>query len=920
MFRKLFGGKPRRPSPEELLQTLLAFIRAETWTESQRIVEQHPELLTDAADALLEQLAAAQEDENARRAVEQHRALLRRCRADGIEAAFAEIASPSASDENIPEALRPLLEAISALPEDQRNAVLELFTSVNSPEELMAALEENPALAAILERAFTEIASPSAGSREGRVGIPPQFAADVQRAMQGVQRYQRTGDLKALDAAIAAWERVLNRPDFSAAEERFRLAAWNDAGGAYLRRYWRTGETRDLDAALQLWQQAVDATPAGHPDLPGYLNNLGNGLRARYSRTGRMEDLEEALRVYRQAVDATPAGHPDLPSILNNLGTGLSARYSRTGRMEDLEKGRNAYAQAVASPEINPAESVRAARNWLRWAFERRAWDEVMTAWEALQAAQQVRLRSQFERADKSFSLRETQGLPARAAYALWQLGQPQQAVETLEAGRAQLLREALERQRSDLHALAGGAHEALYRAYTQAAQSVETLHAQPYDRRPPDWGLQMRAAQADLDAAIAALRELPGFAYFLQSLPFAEIQAQAADAPLVYLAATERGGMAFLVGRFMNRPSGVLPLDLPALTEEALREQIQSYAAAYFPWRANPSDQAARAAWFAALEGTLRWLGETVMGPLLAALREAGLPASATVRLIPGGLLGLLPLHAALTPSPLPGSGRGEGAGGRGEGYALDYYTFTYAPSAQALYHAREAAARPADSLLAVDNPDGSLRFSADEIESALHAFPQHTHLPGAQADRRAVIEAVQRHGVLHFSTHGVAGWTEAEDSRLQLADGDLTLREIFALRLERPRLAVLSACETGVPGTDLPDEVESLPSGLMQAGVPGVVGTLWSVNDLSTAMLMTRFYDLWREAGVPAPEALRQAQIWLRDLSQDAAALDELEALATRAGLRMTSQQADKFLSLTLVRKFSHPFYWAAFTYTGL
>jgi CHAT domain-containing protein len=152
----------------------------------------------------------------------------------------------------------------------------------------------------------------------------------------------------------------------------------------------------------------------------------------------------------------------------------------------------------------------------------------------------------------------------------------------------------------------------------------------------------------------------------------------------------------------------------------------------------------------------------------------------------------------------------------------------------------------------------------------------------------------------------------------KLGLADGDLTLPEIFDLHLERPRLAVLSACETGVPGLELPDEVESLPGGMMQAGIPGVVGSLWSVNDLSTAMLITLFYDFWREKQLPAPEALRQAQIWLRDLAQDEEKLTALET--TAAGVRLSADQADALYKLGTLRDFSHPFYWAAFTYTGI
>lgn len=58
--------------------------------------------------------------------------------------------------------------------------------------------------------------------------------------------------------------------------------------------------------------------------------------------------------------------------------------------------------------------------------------------------------------------------------------------------------------------------------------------------------------------------------------------------------------------------------------------------------------------------------------------------------------------------------------------------------------------------------------------------------------------------------------------------------------------RLALLSACETGLPGTQLPDEVVSLPTRLLQAGVAGVAASLWSVADLSTTLLLVRFYFL--------------------------------------------------------------------------
>ncbi len=299
-------------------------------------------------------------------------------------------------------------------------------------------------------------------------------------------------------------------------------------------------------------------------------------------------------------------------------------------------------------------------------------------------------------------------------------------------------------------------------------------------------------------------------------------------------------------------------------------------------------------------------------MGPLVAALRES-VPPEGQVILIPSDRLSLLPLHAAKLPTPAPGET---------ETYALDHYAFTYAPSAQALYHAKEQArSAAAETLMAVEDPRGDLPYTPDEVQAVRAHFGERgRHLSGQEATREAVRAAIPAANVLHFSTHGLAGWGDAESARLLLADGDLTLHEVYDLKLDRSRLAVLSACETAIPGLKNPDEMIALPSGWMQAGVPGVVGTLWAVNDLSTAMLIARFYDLWRQQGLPLPQALRQAQRWLRDLYQDKAALAELHSMTEQARLRMPAQQAKAFLHQALLRDFSHPYYWASFTFTGL
>ncbi len=130
--------------------------------------------------------------------------------------------------------------------------------------------------------------------------------------------------------------------------------------------------------------------------------------------------------------------------------------------------------------------------------------------------------------------------------------------------------------------------------------------------------------------------------------------------------------------------------------------------------------------------------------------------------------------------------------------------------------------------------------------------------------------------------------------------------------------RLAILSACATGIPGAVLPDELVSLPSGMLQAGVAGVVASLWLVDDLSTMLLMTRFYELWQDETEPA-EALKRAQVWLRN----AKGLELADACERY--IESWHKIPDIYTALRRFKNkkesvhFNHPYYWAAFSFTG-
>ena len=110
------------------------------------------------------------------------------------------------------------------------------------------------------------------------------------------------------------------------------------------------------------------------------------------------------------------------------------------------------------------------------------------------------------------------------------------------------------------------------------------------------------------------------------------------------------------------------------------------------------------------------------------------------------------------------------------------------------------------------------------------------------------------------------------------------LNTYELFGMDLNAG-LAVLSACNTGSGKLLKGEGIMSLARGFMYAGVPGIVMTMWAVEDQASAQIVTSFYS-YLDKGMPKDEALRQSK---------------LDMLAEGNMLH------------------SHPYYWAAYVTIG-
>ena len=243
----------------------------------------------------------------------------------------------------------------------------------------------------------------------------------------------------------------------------------------------------------------------------------------------------------------------------------------------------------------------------------------------------------------------------------------------------------------------------------------------------------------------------------------------------------------------------------------------------------------------------------------------------------------------------------------------------------------------------MGVQNPTDDLSYANLEVSVVGRGFQQSAeNLMGEAAQKDAVSMALQGAHCAHFACHGyfdfefplksalaLAGAetgeaTQDEDEKQKIADSTgqaisletcLTLGEIFGLNLEQCWLVTLSACETGLTDfRSLTDDSVGLPSAFLYAGSPNVVSSLWAVNDISTALLMAKFYEnLQTQSSVAV--ALNRAQCWLRGVRGD-----ELKQWVEEMRLALKPT-----LKLALQRQFSQeypfqsPYHWAAFCAIG-
>lgn len=347
----------------------------------------------------------------------------------------------------------------------------------------------------------------------------------------------------------------------------------------------------------------------------------------------------------------------------------------------------------------------------------------------------------------------------------------------------------------------------------------------------------------------------MAGFASFGLPPTTEELLAQAVAGPIVTV-----NVHAYRSDALLLTTDGSTSVELPALTAASLNEKVASFhqALTAVTHGMGPHDRMTAQR---TLTDILSWLWDTIAEPILDSLGLSQTPPPSAswpqVWWSPGGVLGLLPIHAAGYHLEVADPRR----------TVIDRVISSYTPTIRALRYARQHAqhtARPRRALIVAmpstpGLPDGALPNVPAEVAAIRPLLPdplvfaEPTSMAGdvpiasASIPMKAnVLAQLTGCSIAHFACHGASDPADPSRSLLLLHDHDidpLTVASLASVQHDDLQLVYLSACRTAIT-TTLLNEAIHLTTAFQLSGSRHVIGTLWEINDAIAVQIAASFY----------------------------------------------------------------------------
>ncbi|KAF8268585.1 CHAT domain-containing protein [Lactarius quietus] len=638
----------------------------------------------------------------------------------------------------------------------------------------------------------------------------------------------------------------------------------------YESKFHRTNDISDIEESMKYSRLSLDATHIGSSWRYQRQDSLCKILFLAFEKTGNISYLDESIAVNYDILGLETAKQAHF-SIYLTLVQSLLARERFLGRKEDYHEVIRLLSEGTNDPYVREPNQFTFSCLWAVHA-RRIKHPTTLTAYKSAMSLMQKSLSfapTVEVQHSRLVAMGDCKTMPLEYASYQIDLGQFEEAIETLEQGRA-LLWSEMRSLRTPVAQLIEE-DSPLAKRFAEVNQELESLTISITPSGKPEIGdavaqggdwmdpfgrlvVKQQKLVKERDALISQIQVLPGLEDVFGALSFTTLRSAASQGPVIIINHIFwRSDIVVIFSdsfHFISTPKNFYS------RSNKLRDELVEARK-----RGLDSNE-----YQDALSSVLKGLYELVGAPVIERLRLAGVPEQSRIWWCPTSVFCSLPLHAM---GPIPsGDGR--------EQYFSDLYIPSYTPSLSALIESRrETLQMPGKpSLLLVAQPDDSLPGVKGEIKVIRKLEERATviRLVSGEATPTSVVECLQGSRLAHFACHGVLEAGKPFDASFKLHGGSrLTLLEIVRSRLPDAEFAFLSCCHAAeITKDSVADEALHLTAAMQYCGFRSVVGTMWEMADTDGKDLSKSFYKSLfssQETGTPYYERSARA---LRDATQ--------------------------------------------------
>jgi len=681
----------------------------------------------------------------------------------------------------------------------------------------------------------------------------------------------------------------------------------------------------DSDRGINHGQLALEVfTREEYPiHWAGVQHNLGVAYATRQKGI-KLENIENSIRYHELALEVrTKENFPDYWAVTQQSLAGAYVRRVKGNKTENIKRAINHYQMALSVFTIDKYPlQYRDLYMTIGDQFHSiEEWNDANIAYEEATKANELLMEIAFTEFERRALINNMTQVHSSSCYALMRMKRYKEALLRFEKGKAQVMADVFARDLMDLKGIPAELREDIQNTISELGQ-LEAIHRfpreSPYRHDELQIMQRIKEAHTSLGNHLQKLRQFKTDPVNESNNIDAILGLIPSKGAFVIPVMTENGTAIFVIPHGTEAIEGkhiiwldkfkAVP-DFNKIIAGSIDGELKGgWVGSYLDQQSNLKG------WMDKIDSTSSVLWDIFVSPIYIYLKKFGVELGSHVIFFPQGSLGLLPLHAAWR--------RVEGK----KRTFIDDYVVSYIPSIQVLrtcFNRVKEMKRQNKSLLAVVNPTEDLRFSDKEGEIITYLFSPLSSecLNRKKATRGSVLKRASGKGYLHFCSHAYYSWHDPFKSGIFLKNGPLYLAEIMSnIDLSFSRLVCLSACETGLADfRSNTDEFLGLSSGFLQAGAPGIISSLWKVEDLATTLLMGRFYFSHLKLNMEPAHALRDAQLWLSNSKKN----DIIQFL--KSSFPLNQSRIKDILDLLqegnpYEKPFEKPFFWAAFILTGL